>query len=365
MNTGAHDTPDAGDFCIDKLDYVLPESLIAQHPPKAREDARMLVVNRADGSLSDLGIAALPQVLRAGDLLVLNDTKVLPARFLARRSTGGAVGGLFLSEETPGVWRVMLQGSRRLKIGETLPVQGAGTEVVELCLLENCGAGEWRVSVNSAGSPEAILEQVGRPPLPPYIRRQSGSDESDPQDRSRYQTVYACKPGAVAAPTAGLHLTGNLLDRLREGGIETTLVTLHVGAGTFRPISVNRLREHDMHTEAFELPEEAAQAVRRCRERSGHVVAVGTTSVRVLESSVETGAERLVRAQRGTTDLFLYPPHSLQVVDVMLTNFHLPRSTLLALVMAFAGVETTRRAYEYAIARKYRFYSYGDAMLIQ
>ncbi len=352
-------------FSLADLDYELPEGLIAQHPLPRRDASRLLVVDRVTGRLGDRRIGVLPGLLRPDDLLVLNDTKVLPAKFAARRLTGGKVGGLFVKEEKPGTWRVMLEGSRRLRVGESLTiVSGEAPRRVTLTLLEACGAGFWRVRADAGGSAEQILSHVGATPLPPYIRRNGDDPAIEDDDRSRYQTVYAQRSGAIAAPTAGLHLTGTLLDKIRARGIETTYVTLHVGVGTFRPIEVESVSRHVMHAEWYELRNETVEAVHRCREHNGRVVAVGTTSVRVLESAVEPNDPSTVRASSGMTDLYIYPPCRFRVVDALLTNFHLPRSTLLALVMALAGVECIRRAYRHAIESGYRFYSYGDAMLI-
>lgn len=351
-------------FVIGDLEYPLPKSLIAQQPAGARDGARLLTLERATGHLSDHRIIDLPSLLRCGDLLVLNDTKVLPAKFTAQRKTGGKVPGLFVAEERHGEWRVILRGSRRLRTGEALTIGGAAAPL-SVVLLESLGEGQWRVRVESEDTLDRILERIGSMPLPPYIHRNAAEQSTNGADRQRYQTVYARRPGAVAAPTAGLHFTPALLDRIRARGVETAFVTLHVGVGTFKPIVSETLDTHVMHSEWFDLPAETAEALRACRARNGRVVAVGTTSVRVLESAAATADSCLVRAGQGTTDLFIYPPQRLQTIDALLTNFHLPRSTLLALVMAFAGVEAVRKAYAHAIKQAYRFYSYGDAMLIQ
>ncbi len=353
----------------------MPERLIAQSPPDRREDARLLVVDRSTDGLSDRGIVDLPGLLRGGDLLVLNDTKVLPARFTVRRKTGGMVGGLFLEEEQRGVWIVLFEKSGRLRTGETLGASGAaGT--IPIHLLSRMEEGRWRVRVDAEGTAAEVLEGLGQTPLPPYIKRRAAERSTDEVDRERYQTVYARSSGAVAAPTAGLHFTPRLLESLRESGVETAFVTLHVGPGTFRPVSVDDLSRHVMHSEWFNFPGETADAVNACRRRGGLVVAVGTTTVRVLETvaaacpstpapaSQAEGHGVGLTPMRGETRLLVYPPFEFRVVDALLTNFHLSRSTLLALVMAFAGMERTRRAYAHAIERHYRFYSYGDAMLI-
>ncbi len=354
-------------FMTRELDYELPPELIAQTPPARREDARMLVVDRASHSLRDCTILDLPGYLRAGDLLVVNDTKVVPAKFLARRRTGGAVEGLFVEEESAGLWRVLLEGSRRLRVGERLI---AGNEGPELELVERLHEGQWRIRVGDDGSAEAILARIGRTPLPPYIRRDEANATADALDASRYQTVYARASGAVAAPTAGLHLTESLLGEIRRRGVQIAAVTLHVGLGTFKPVVVDDLADHVMHAERYEVSGAAFDAIAACRGHGGRVVAVGTTTVRVLESLAGPFSRAFCSpgapapAQQGSADLLIYPPYTFRVVDALLTNFHLPRSTLLALVMAFAGVELTRHAYGHAIRQRYRFYSYGDAMLI-
>jgi S-adenosylmethionine:tRNA ribosyltransferase-isomerase len=358
-------TPRPG-FPLAELDYELPPELIAQHPLPQRDGSRLLVVDRAADDFHDVHIGDFPERLEPGDLLVLNDTKVLPAKFTAFRVTGGRIGGLFVEQEQPGRWRVLLEGSRRLRVGESLTASKGGIETeVTLRLLESCGQGLWRVEVPTDESLEVTLERIGITPLPPYIRRGANEAADDLHDRCRYQTVYAKRPGAVAAPTAGLHLTDVLLDAVRAQGVETVFVTLHVGVGTFKPIDADDLTQHVMHAEQYELSADVEHAVKSCRHRGGRVIAVGTTSARVLESAATGPApERLVRASSGATDLFIYPPYRYRVVDALLTNFHLPKSTLLALVMALAGVERIRAAYRHAIANRYRFYSYGDAMLI-
>lgn len=366
MTDSADNKVSSSGFPLTELDYDLPPELIAQHPLSKRDESRLLVIDRSSDGVRDSKIGDLPALLEPGDLMVLNDTKVLPAKFTARRATGGHIGGLFVEEEQPGRWCVLLEGSRRLRVGESLTAtKGASHTGVTLRLLESCGQGFWKVEVDADGSLEAILARIGVTPLPPYIRRGSMDEAADAVDRQRYQTVYARNPGAIAAPTAGLHLTDVLLDAIRARGIEATFVTLHVGVGTFKPIDANDLTQHVMHAEHYELSVEAEHAVQRCRRRGGRVVAVGTTSVRVLESAASGSVpERLVHASSGPTALFIYPPYRYRIVDALLTNFHLPKSTLLALVMAFASVETIRSAYQHAIAKRYRFYSFGDAMLI-
>ena len=346
----------------EQLDYELPAELIAQHPADVRSDSRLLVLPRPAGELLDSRFSHLGEFLQPGDCLVLNDTEVLPARFFARRQTGGRLEGLFLHVTAqPDVWRVMLKGVRKVRPGETLLIrdkQGRDFCVAEMVEKQPDGVCLLRIDITTGV--QAVLEAVGFPPLPPYIRRDDDPAAAE-EDRRRYQTVYARRPGAVAAPTAGLHFTDDLLRRLRGHGIRLAYVTLHVGAGTFKPISTEHVEEHPMHHESYSIDAANAEVINSTRRRGGRVIAVGTTVTRVLETVSGAGA---VQAGSGTTGLFITPGYAFNVVDAMITNFHLPRSTLLALVAAFAGLDHIRRAYRHAIDRRYRFYSYGDAMLI-
>lgn len=358
----------------DELDYELLSELIAQRPARVRSESRLLVLERGRGGFIDSRFDEIGEFLRGGDCLVLNDTKVLPARFFARRGSGGKVECLFLEEVSGGLWEVTVKGSRRLRVSEVIYLKDAEgrdfceAEVVEKkdkgkCLLRVVAAGsasQLRLLCRSESSAEAILERIGFAPLPPYVKR--GADlEQASRDKVRYQTVYAERSGAVAAPTAGLHFTDELIERLRVRGIIFAYVTLHVGEGTFRPVTAERLEEHKMHEERFSIDAENARLVNEAIERRARVIAVGTTSVRVLETAA-AGAK--VQAGSGATRLFITPGYKFKIVDGMVTNFHLPRSTLLALVAAFAGLETILAAYRHAVERRYRFYSYGDAMLI-
>lgn len=339
---------------VGELDYDLPAELVAQQPAEPRDASRLLVVDRAADRPRHRTFREIVQELRGGDCLVLNDTRVLPARFFARRETGGRVEVFFLRCDASG-WRVLLAPSARLRAGESLRVErdaGAG-----LVLVERAERGEWLVAPRPPIDPLALLERVGQTPLPPYIRRKAAPDE---RDRARYQTVYAASPGAVAAPTAGLHFTPELLHHLDAMGVRTARVTLHVGLGTFAPVVVDDLDDHAMHEEPFAVSAEALQALRETRRYGGRIVAVGTTSCRVLESIDLAAAGPL----QGSTRLLIQPGYAFRNTDALLTNFHLPRSTLLALVMALGGVDRIRRAYQEAIAARYRFFSYGDAMLI-
>jgi S-adenosylmethionine:tRNA ribosyltransferase-isomerase len=337
------------------LDYELPPHLIAQHPAGRRDASRLMVLNRDRGTIDHCQFRELPDLLRPGDLLVLNDTRVLPARLFGRRErTGGRWEGLFFAE-SGGLWELACQTRGTLAEGEFIAVEPGP---LRLELVEKTAEGNWRVRPDQPGAPAELLSRHGQMPLPPYIRK----GHAGPDDSERYQTVFASRPGAIAAPTAGLHFTPEIFEALAERGITTTRITLHVGAGTFQPIRVDDYRQHVMHSECGELPEDAAAAINACRAAGGRVVAVGTTSVRVLETVAASGP---IRPWSGSTKLFIYPPYAFPVVDVLLTNFHLPRSTLLLLVGAFAGEELLRRAYQTAIEERYRFYSYGDAMLIE
>ncbi|HUW83090.1 MAG TPA: tRNA preQ1(34) S-adenosylmethionine ribosyltransferase-isomerase QueA [Phycisphaerae bacterium] len=340
------------------LQYHLPPELVAQTPIEPRDASRLLVLERSTGRLTHTHFRELPRMLRAGDALVLNQTRVVPARFFARRTTGGLVEGLFLSLAAEGCWLALLKAAGSLRPGEKLHFQDAPWAFV---LVEPRGQGQWLVRPDVDLPGYTILERVGRTPLPPYIKR-SHDDPREGQDSGRYQTVYADQPGAVAAPTAGLHFTGELLDELTALGVGIARLTLHVGLGTFKPVTTECLQEHHMHSELYELPASAAEQINRGRASGGRIVCVGTTTVRTLETCA--AADGSVHPGTGETDLFIYPPYRFKAVDVLLTNFHLPGSTLLALVFAFAGREATLAAYQQAIDRRYRFYSYGDAMLI-
>jgi S-adenosylmethionine:tRNA ribosyltransferase-isomerase len=344
---------------LEHYDYDLPKHLIAQSPAICRTDARLLVVNRERKSLEHRHIRDLPELLRENDCLVINDTRVVPARLVGRRhGTGGHWEGLFLETSPDGLWRVMCKTRGKLHAGDMVTlINAAGQEDVHLQLAVKQDDGTWIARPLASEDVFAMLERVGRVPLPPYIRKGEMVDS----DREHYQTVYAQVPGAVAAPTAGLHFTSSLLQQLAERGIEICPLTLHVGPGTFRPISTDSLDEHPMHSEWGRIKQDAVDQIDACRRRGGRVVAVGTTSVRLLETASADGA---LKPFVGHTDLFIRPPYQFRTVDVLLTNFHLPRTTLLVLVRTFGGDDLIRRAYEEAVAQQYRFYSYGDAMLI-
>jgi S-adenosylmethionine:tRNA ribosyltransferase-isomerase len=342
---------------IDDLDYRLPDELIAQSPSKRRDASRLLVFDRADQRIIDSRFTELPDFLTAGDRLVVNNTRVIPAKVRLRRMTGSRIEGLFIRETSDHEWEIMLKGRGRIKPGETLVFEGDELGHT-LALVEQADRGTWTARFDGPTSTASLLSRLGETPLPPYIRREGG-ERSD--DSERYQTVFATTPGAVAAPTASLHFTDDVVDRLEKSGVDRTDVTLHVGPGTFAPISTQTLDEHKMHAEWFQMSSTAADEINATKGNGGRIVAAGTTSVRVLESR---GAENTVSPGDGWTDIFIFPPYDFAVVNVMLTNFHLPKSTLVALVMAFAGVDEVKRIYRHAVNNRYRFFSYGDAMLI-
>jgi len=350
----------------DDFDYELPPELIAQHPSERRDESRLLVLDRASGAIEHKLFRDVVDYLAPGDLLVVNDTKVVPARLVGHRGTGGRVELLLIAPSgeatAPGagsVWRAMAKCRGRLVAGESIAVEGG----VLVCIYRGRTAeGDAIVEfdLTEAALREA-LEQVGRAPLPPYIKRPREDDPDRAVDLDRYQTVYAARPGAIAAPTAGLHFTPAVFERLGAKGVGRATVTLHVGLGTFRPVKVERVEDHEMHTEWFELSREAADAVSATRAAGGRVVPVGTTATRVLESAAQAGEWG---PMSGWTDLFVTPGYEFRVADALITNFHLPCSTLLMLVSALAGRERVLAAYEEAKRLGYRFYSYGDAMLI-
>lgn len=339
---------------VEQLDYDLPPQLIAQQPVEPRDRSRLMVGERSSGAIAHRCFADLPELLRRGDCLVLNDTRVLPARLVGDRvATGGRWEGLFLRECPSGLWEMLCQTRGNPQPGESFAVNGGSARLI---LRERVADGRWRVQPHPLQPAAEFLERHGHVPLPPYIR--SGTDE--PADREHYQTVFATRPGAVAAPTAGLHFTHDLLTRLEAAGIAIVRLTLHVGLGTFQPIR-GSLDSHRLQAESGELSDAAVERIRRCRETGGRVLAVGTTCVRVLETAATSGE---LGAWCGETSLFIRPPYRFRAVDAIITNFHLPRTTLLALVFAFAGEPLVRTAYDEAIRQQYRFYSYGDAMLI-
>jgi S-adenosylmethionine:tRNA ribosyltransferase-isomerase len=345
----------------DLYDYDLPADLIAQEPLERRADSRLLNVRRGDGAIAHRHVRDLPEILRPGDLLVVNDTRVVPARIVGRRlRTGGRWEGLFLkTDDATGAWQLLAQTRGRPEVGERVMLTDRdGEDAVAIELVGRATGGSW-LAVPDAPEPAAeILARIGRVPLPGYIR----GGEERAGDRERYQTVFARRSGSAAAPTAGLHFTDELLADLAARGVARATVTLHVGLDTFRPIATERLDDHPMHTEWCDCPPETAAAVREARARGGRVVAVGTTAVRTLETAARSGG---ISPWSGPTDLFIKPGFQFRAVDCLLTNFHMPRTTLMVLVSTFASRSLVAAAYEAAIRERYRFLSYGDAMFIE
>ena len=344
-----------GDF-----DYFLPEERIAQTPAEPRDASRLLVLdrNRPDGQLEHRNFRDLTDYLRPGDLMVFNRSRVIPARLYGTETRSGArVEVLLVRRQEPGIWQALGRPGRRLREGARVTVEahdGSGSAEVEILAARENGLRLVRVRDDSA------LDGLGELPLPPYIKE-------TPDNPNRYQTVYADTPGSVAAPTAGLHFTEPLLELIRSKGVSTVWVTLHVGLDTFRPVHGENIAEHKIHTEWFELPKDTAAAINAARRRGDRVIAVGTTTVRTLEHvarDAHANAAPEIQASAGDADLFILPGHPFRLVDAMVTNFHLPRSTLLMLVSAFAGRERILAAYEEAVHCEYRFYSFGDAMLL-
>lgn len=333
------------------FDYHLPRELIAQTPSDRREMSRLMVIDRARSTIRHDRFANLGRYLATGDLLVANRSKVLPARLHARKDTGGAVEVLLLRPLGSHRWHALARPSRKLRPGMRLAIE-ASRMTIALEALDS--GGEWTITLGGLGDTDAEIHRVGAVPLPPYIQSAEAPAE-------RYQTVYADREGSVAAPTAGLHFTEPLMERLRAAGIGIEFVTLHVGAGTFRPVTAERITEHRMHAEWGEVPPAVAESVQEARDRGGRVVAVGTTSTRLLETAAAGGR---VEPFRGETAHFIYPGYRFRAIDALITNFHLPRSTLLMLVSALAGRELILEAYAEAVREGYRFFSFGDAMLI-
>lgn len=347
-------TMEVGDFY-----YELPEELIAQRPAQRREDSRLMVVDRSKGSIEDDAFGSITARLLPGDVLVLNDTRVIPARLLGTRPTGGKAEVLLVrktgrkgSSET---WLCMLKPSKKLSPGSTVELDGATARVVGR---DEDGFFEVEFTPEGRRSFEEVVEKAGRMPLPPYIKRDASGEDAE-----RYQTVFAGEKGAVAAPTAGLHFTDELIEEIKARGVEVVFVTLHTGPGTFMPVRAERVEDHRMGAERYSITPGAFERVAAAKREGRRVVAVGTTSTRALEASVLEGGIDAPELE-GDTRLFIYPGFEFKVVDALLTNFHLPGSTLIMLVSAFAGRELVLRAYREAVKKRYRFYSYGDAMLI-
>ncbi len=360
---------------VSEFNYRLPEELIAQEPLADRAASRLLHLDKASGNIGDLGFRDFPRLLRPGDLLVFNNTKVLPARLFGHRSGSrahpvsarnpaarsflrGQVEVLLTYQRSrdPNDWECLVRPGRKIGIGENLYF--GDHDQLRAEVLARGAFGERTIRFAPVDDFWRLIEQIGHIPLPPYIDR-----PDRPADRERYQTVYGHEPGSVAAPTAGLHFTPEILEEIRTRGVETAEITLHVGLGTFQPIHTERVEEHKLHTERYQIGEDAAQRINMAIEEKRRVVAVGTTTVRTLEFSAK--ADGRVHAESGNADLFIYPGYSFRVVGALLTNFHLPQSTLLMLVCAMGGRESVLAAYHHAVEQKYRFYSYGDCMFVE
>jgi len=338
---------------LEEFDFYLPEELIAQEPIEDRSKSRLLVLNKTSGEIEHRIFEDVIYYLRPGDCLVLNNTKVIPARLIGRRkNTHGKIEMVLLKPVDVDIWEVLVKPGRRAHIGEEI-VFGDGQLAAKVIDITDFGG---RIVEFFHERPfQEVLHELGEMPTPPYIKKKL-------QDENRYQTVYAVKPGSAAAPTAGLHFTQELLEKIRQKGVSIAFITLHVGLGTFRPVTVENIQEHKMHAEYYELSHEAADLINSTKQVGGKVIAVGTTSTRTLETVADVNG--IIKPGSGWTDIFIYPGYKFKAVDALITNFHLPKSTLIMLVCAFAGKEKVFRAYKEAVNEKYRFFSFGDSMLI-
>jgi S-adenosylmethionine:tRNA ribosyltransferase-isomerase len=334
------------------FNYELPPELIAQTPLEPRDSSRLMVLGRTDGQIEHRRFYDVIDYLRPGDVLVLNDTRVLPARLYGRNAKGGEVEFLLLEAKGVDRWEVLVHPGKRARAGDRVAFGDGLLEAEVLSVLEN---GNRLAAFRWQGDFYQALDKIGRMPLPHYIT-------APLEDKERYQTVYARELGSAAAPTAGLHFTDALLEKIKEKGVSVAFVTLHVGVGTFRPVKTDNILEHKMHFEQYEIPQTTAELIRTAKEHRRRVIAVGTTSCRTLEAAGQRGP---IEACRGRTDIFIYPGYEFKVIDGLITNFHLPESTLIMLVSAFCGRENTLEAYRIAVRQRYRFYSFGDAMFIQ
>lgn len=342
---------------VSEFDYDLPEELIAQTPAHKRENSRMMVLDRAVKEISHKHFYDIVDLIDDNTILVLNNTKVIPARLFAHKETGALIE-IFLLKQIDKGWEVLIKPSKRVKVGQTLKI----SDRLSLEIIERKDEGKWVVQLQYDGNLYEILDEIGNIPLPPYIERKMTSEELKKLDFERYQTVYAQKEGSVAAPTAGLHFTEEILEKLKQKGVEIAYVTLNVGLGTFRPVKCDNILEHKMDSESFEISQETADKINAAKKAGKKLVAVGTTTVRTLETAFAQFGE--IKACESASELFIYPPYEFKVVDKLITNFHLPKSTLLMLISALATKDFIFDAYKKAIDEKYRFYSYGDCMFI-
>lgn len=344
---------------LSEFDYILPEELIAQKPASRRTQSKMMVLDKTVKTIDHKHFFDIVDLLDKNDVLVLNDTKVIPARLFGTKTTGANVEIFLLKEIEPKVWEALLKPSKRINEGNVIKVSDELTITAKTRL----DAGKWLVDLDYNGNIYEILDRVGNVPLPPYIERKITTEKLKKLDHKRYQTVFASHAGSVAAPTAGLHFTKAILKKLKTKGVKVCYVTLNVGLGTFKPVKCENILEHKMDSESFEISKKTAKIINEAKSVGKKVVAVGTTSVRTLETAFQKYGE--IKACKDSSQLFVYPPYEFKVVDKLITNFHLPKSTLLMLISALAGKDFIFEAYEKAIENKYRFYSYGDCMFIQ
>lgn len=370
---------------LDDFDYNLPEELIAQYPSEKRDECRLLVVDRSTGNISHRHFYDIIDYIKPGDLLVLNDSRVIPARiFGVKKNTGARVEFLLIKRKDGDVWETMVRPGKKVKPGDEILFGTDAQKYISLCGEKDEAAAAERERIESEALLKAqvtgygddgtryvkftyegifmeILEKIGSMPLPPYIER-----ASDTNDSEMYQTVYSKVDGSVAAPTAGLHFTEELLQKVKDAGADIAYVTLHVGIGTFRPVKVDNIEDHKMHFEEYSVSEESAEKINRCRENGGRIICVGTTSTRTIESAAvkDESGKYVIKAGEGSTGIFIYPGYEFKLTDCLITNFHLPKSTLLMLISALYNREDILRVYETAVKEKYRFFSYGDAMFI-
>ena len=345
-------------YKISHYDYTIPKHLIAQHPTAKRDESRLLILHRKSARIEHRKFYDIIEYLNCGDVLVLNDTKVAPARIIGYRTTGGRVEGLIIKEILENTWEILLQSNHGLKENESLCF-GNNTVIGRLVCRNDTGS--WTIKFEDRRKFIEMLENSGRMPLPPYIKRDPEDKSSGTDDEERYQTIYAKKMGAIAAPTAGLHFTESILQELTNKGIKIVYITLHVGLGTFKTIKEEDFRQHTIHKEFYNIPEAAIASINKAKSLGKRIIATGTTTCRVLETLARNHTTKKIS---GWTDLFIYPPYKFKLTDSLITNFHLQRSTLILLVSAFAGGENIASSYEEAISLGYRFYSYGDCMLI-
>ena len=343
---------------LSDYNYTLPKELIAQQPLENRDDARLLILHRSTGKIEHRKFREITEYLYPGDLLVLNDTKVIPALITGKRISGASLELLLTEEIEENQWKVLIKSNAKLKIGEEIYIEN---NLISAKLLDKAEDGSWLIKFDKKYDVKELLGRIGKMPLPPYIKRNKNKGPSFSFDKERYQTVFAQKEGAIAAPTAGLHFSKNILEKIKKHGVEIGFVTLNVGLGTFLPIKTDDIRDHHMHKEFYECPREIIQKIEKTKEQNRRVIAVGSTSCRVLETIAMNDKTPQLS---DWTNLFIYPPYNFKYVDVLLTNFHLPKTTLLLLVSAFAGRENIMNAYEIAKNKGYRFFSYGDCMMI-